>query len=404
MGNDAAVQADGISKKYCKSLKRSMLYGMSDIGLNMFGISSRPGRLRRDEFWAVKDVSFEIKRGESFGIMGSNGSGKTTLLKMLNGIFRPDTGRITIRGRVGALIAVGAGFHPLLTGRENIYVNAAILGMGKREVDKKFDAIVDFADIGDFLDVPVKFYSSGMFVRLGFAVAVHCEPEVLLIDEVLAVGDRNFQIKCFRKLHELKKMDHVTVVFVSHNEYVMREYTEKCIILDHGVIVFEGLSEDAISFYINRMVPKKTADLTVGTIMKKPVIQQMVFRDGSGAQVHSIATGEKLIIDFVYETDRQIRKPIFGIDFYGENGLYTGLYNSYNKIALPDINGRGGVRVTLDSFALPVGAYRCQGVVCEEEESNVLEWRDLGIVLTVERPNDTRGLVKLKQTWEMREL
>jgi lipopolysaccharide transport system ATP-binding protein len=184
MNDEVAIKVDHISKKYCKSLKRSMLYGVTDIGRNTLGLSSHSEKLRRSEFWAVDDVSFEVKKGETLGLIGPNGSGKTTLLKMLNGIFWPDKGKITINGRVGALIEVGAGFHPMLTGRENVYINAAILGMTKK-VDEKFDAIIEFADIGDFIDAPVKFYSSGMFVRLGFAVAVHYEPDILLVDEGL---------------------------------------------------------------------------------------------------------------------------------------------------------------------------------------------------------------------------
>ena len=191
-----------------------MMYGVADISKNLLGLSSDPGRLRASEFWAVDDVSFEIKRGQCVGLIGLNGSGKTTLLKLMSGIFWPDKGTVSVRGRVGALIAVGAGFHPLLTGRENIMVNGAILGMTKRDVLKQFDAIIDFADIGDFLDTPVKYYSSGMFVRLGFAIAVFANPDILLIDEVLAVGDRNFQIKCYQKIHELKKRDDVTIVLV----------------------------------------------------------------------------------------------------------------------------------------------------------------------------------------------
>src|SRR5512146_2462261 len=165
MSDDVLIKVEHVSKKYCKSLKRSMLYGISDIGRNLFGQSSSPEKLRKDEFWAVDDVSFELKKGEVLGLIGTNGSGKSTLLKMLNGIFWPDRGKITIQGEVGALIEVGAGFHPLLTGRENIYMNGAILVMGKKEIDEKFDDIVAFADIRDFLDSPVKYYSSGMHVR-----------------------------------------------------------------------------------------------------------------------------------------------------------------------------------------------------------------------------------------------
>lgn len=167
MDKDVVIRLNKVSKKYCRSLKKSMIYGMMDIGKNLCGLSSNSERLRLDEFWAMKDISFEVNKGESLGLVGPNGSGKTTLLKMLNGIFWPDTGKISIKGRMGALISVGAGFHPLLTGKENIYINGAILGMSKLEITRKFDEIVAFADIGDFLNSPVKHYSSGMFVRLG---------------------------------------------------------------------------------------------------------------------------------------------------------------------------------------------------------------------------------------------
>lgn len=232
-----------------------MLYGIADIGRNILGLSSHPESLRKNEFWAVKKVSFELKKGEVLGIIGPNGSGKTTLLKMLNGIFWPDKGKITIKGRVGALIEVGAGFHPMLTGRENIYVNAAILGMTKKEVDKKFDDIVEFADIGGFLDTPVKFYSSGMFVRLGFAVAVHCKPDILLVDEVLAVGDEGFQIKCFNKIGELKK-NGTTAILVSHNMHIISTFTEKVIFFNNGKAKYFNRVEDGIKEYTNLFISK----------------------------------------------------------------------------------------------------------------------------------------------------
>src|SRR4030042_894305 len=201
-----------------------MYYGMMDIGRNMFGLASHSERLKNGEFWALDDVSFDVKKGETLGIIGANGSGKTTLLKLLNGIFWPDRGRIAIKGKVGVLIEVGAGFHPLLTGRENIYINSAILGMTKKEVDKKFDVIVEFSDIGEFLDTPVKYYSSGMFVRLGFAIAVHCEPDILLIDEVLAVGDIRFQVKCFGRVQEFKETGK-TMILVTHDMGDIQKHT-----------------------------------------------------------------------------------------------------------------------------------------------------------------------------------
>jgi lipopolysaccharide transport system ATP-binding protein len=247
MNANVAISVENVSKKFSKSLRRSMLYGLSDLSRNMLGLRSHSERLREDEFWAVDDVSFEIKRGETVGLIGPNGSGKTSLLKMINGIFWPDRGRIQLRGRVGALIAVGAGFHPLLTGRENIYINGAILGMSKADIERNYDAIVDFADIGDFLDTPVKHYSSGMFVRLGFAVAVHSEPDILLVDEILAVGDRGFQTKCFKKMGELRQKG-TTFVVVSHNVHIIAGFVDWVALLHNGKMqrfddVFSGIKE-----------------------------------------------------------------------------------------------------------------------------------------------------------------
>jgi len=239
MYDDVVIKVENVSKKFCKSLRGSMFYGMKDIGKNMFGLGSSPQNLRTNEFWAVDDISFEVKKGETLGLIGANGSGKTTLLKMLNGIFWPDKGKISVKGKVGALIAVGAGFHPMLTGRENIYINAAIMGMKKDEVDKRFDSIVEFADIGDFLDSPVKHYSSGMFVRLGFAVAVHCEPEILLVDEVLAVGDIRFQGKCFNKLGEFKKRN-ISTIMVSHSMMHILGFCDKVLYMDKGKVIYYG--------------------------------------------------------------------------------------------------------------------------------------------------------------------
>jgi homopolymeric O-antigen transport system ATP-binding protein len=252
MRDDCAIRVEAVSKKYCRTLRRSMIYGLTDISKNALGMRTHASTLRRDEFWALDDVSFEIERGAAVGLIGPNGSGKTSLLKMLAGVFWPDKGRISIRGKVGALIAVGAGFHPLLTGRENVYINGAILGMSRADINRNFDAIVEFADVGDFLDTPVKHYSSGMFVRLGFAVAVHCEPDIMLVDEVLAVGDRGFQTKCFRKMAELRK-NGTTFVLVSHNMHTVAGFADWVAVLNHGKMerfddVFEGVARYERSF------------------------------------------------------------------------------------------------------------------------------------------------------------
>lgn len=246
--DDTIVKVDTISKKYCRTLKHTMLYGTIDLAKIFAGFDQHTENLRSGEFWALEGVSFDVHRGETLGLIGLNGSGKSTLLKMLNGIFMPDKGKIEIKGKVGALIEVGAGFHPMLTGRENVYVNGAILGMSKREIDKRFDAIVDFADIESFIDSPVKHYSSGMYVRLGFAVAIHCEPDILLIDEVLAVGDIQFTQKCFRKIEQYRQ-DGGTIVLVTHNLEAIKKSCHEVLLLDRGRIVGRGEPTEIVDLY-----------------------------------------------------------------------------------------------------------------------------------------------------------
>ena len=238
--SDSLIKVEGLSKKFCFSLKKSMWYGMQDLGNELRGRRHGGyGQLRQDEFWAVKDINFELKRGECLGLIGHNGAGKTTLLRMLNGLIRPDQGRIEMRGTVGALIALGAGFNPILTGRENIYVNASVLGMSKRQVDIKIADIIDFAEIGEFIDSPVQSYSSGMSVRLGFAVAaILLEPDILFLDEVLAVGDASFAIKCLNVVRTLANRS--AVVLVSHNMQHISWFCTRVMVLEKGHLLLDS--------------------------------------------------------------------------------------------------------------------------------------------------------------------
>ncbi len=230
--DDVLIRVEHLSKKFCRSLKHALWYGARDIGRELLGRNAHHGQLRPSEFWAVDDVDFEVRRGECLGLIGRNGAGKSTLLKMLNGLIKPDCGRVTIRGRVGGLIELGAGFTPILTGRENIYNNAAVLGISQRAVNIQLDAIIDFAEIGDAIDAPVQTYSSGMKVRLGFAVAAHLEPDVLLIDEVLAVGDIGFVVKCLNAVRKLSQR--AAIVFVSHNMTLVSFFCTHVLVMHEG--------------------------------------------------------------------------------------------------------------------------------------------------------------------------
>ncbi len=252
--SDVLVRAEHVSKKFCRNLKRGMLYTSSDVARELVGIRCQTEKLRRGEFWALDNVSFELKRGECLGLVGANGAGKSTLLKVLNGIIHPDTGSVRIRGRVGALIEVGAGFHPMLTGRENVYLNGAILGMTKREIDRKFDSIAEFSGLSEeILDAPVKSYSSGMFVRLGFSVAVHTEPDVLLTDEILSVGDIRFVARCRSKIQELRD-NGTSIILVSHDLGLIETVCDWGMLISDGKCVSTGTSRAVTTEYRKRQI------------------------------------------------------------------------------------------------------------------------------------------------------
>ncbi|WPR71621.1 ABC transporter ATP-binding protein [Flavobacterium sp. NG2] len=234
---EVLIKVENVSKKFAKNLKKSLYYGVLDL---IRGISRKEQHktLREDEFWAVKDISFEVRRGECLGLIGHNGAGKSTLLKMLNGLILPDEGTITIKGKVGALIELGAGFNPILSGRENIYNNAAVIGFSKKEIEEKFEAIIAFSEIEEFIDMPVQNYSSGMKVRLGFAIAAQMQPDVLIIDEVLAVGDLGFVLKCFKQIDSL--LPNTAVIFVSHSMPMVARVSSQIILMQNGVVEYQG--------------------------------------------------------------------------------------------------------------------------------------------------------------------
>ena len=280
---DVLLTVENASKRFCRSLRRSLLYGLSDIASDFNPLKTGTGEvgLRKDEFWALHDVSCELRRGECLGLIGRNGAGKTTLLKMLTGLIKPDTGRITVRGRVGALIALGAGFNPLLTGRENIYINGSVLGFDKRRIDRQFDDIVDFAEVREFIDTPVQNYSSGMQVRLGFAVAVRLiQPDVLILDEVIAVGDESFRSKCYQVISEM--LARCAVIFVSHSMPMINRLSTRVMVLSNGEALFSGEPVAGIETYLRSI-------------------------DGSDGVVHrSLGTGEAVIHRISIEDERGV--------------------------------------------------------------------------------------------------
>jgi len=255
-------------------------------------LSRNKHQLMSDEFWALKNINFELKKGECIGIIGKNGAGKSTILKILAKVTEPTIGGYLCNGKLGALIEVGAGFHPEMTGRENIYLNGSILGMSKQEINAKFKSIVDFAEMWDFIDTPIKKYSSGMYVRLGFATAIHTEPDILLVDEILAVGDENFRVKCYNKIRELMDKG-VCIILVTHQMYLVRRYCDRVVYLKKGQIEFQGDKDKAVEMYLKENFEvEKLKQVNTGV----EILSKRIF-DKTGKERASFKTGEDIFID-----------------------------------------------------------------------------------------------------------
>jgi lipopolysaccharide transport system ATP-binding protein len=313
-----------------------------------------------EDFWALKDVSFEVKQGDRVGIIGRNGAGKSTLLKILSRIVEPTTGRVRIKGRVASLLEVGTGFHPELTGRENIFLNGAILGMTRAEIRKKFDEIVDFAEIEKFLDTPVKRYSSGMYVRLAFAVAAHLEPEILLVDEVLAVGDAQFQKKCLGKMEDVSKNEGRAVLFVSHNMGAISTLTNRAIFIDSGLLVIDDTTANTVERYLSSGFENESRWNAL-TINSKPIqILRISVKneDGNCCAHYDVMKGVQIIVD--YEVREKIIGAVIAINIHSSDGSHIiSLEDTDNnkEVLLCRLPGHYRTEVSLPGAWLNSGTY-----------------------------------------------
>lgn len=368
-----------------------------------------------DQFWALRDVSFEVEQGEVVGVIGRNGAGKSTLLKILSRITDPTTGRAVIRGRLRSLLEVGTGFHPELTGRENIYLNGAILGMKRAEIVRKFDEIVAFAEIDRFLDTPVKRYSSGMYVRLAFAVAAHLEPEILLVDEVLAVGDAEFQKRCLGKMGQVAKQGR-TVLFVSHNMGAIMELTERCILLSSGRIEIDSSASDAVSRYLKE---NKSPSLS------RDVSDVIRFGDGArhfrlthvkvlGAENGAVRYGSAMELELEYETTKRLENVTFGLvikTFLGSQLIHCRSTDD-NVTVCTEGAEAGRIRIRIASEHLPPGEY-VLGLAAFVAENETLDSLPEALRFDVRADTDTvsdtwvlnkAGIgLRLPSTWELLE-
>ena len=386
--SDTILRVESVSKKYSRSLRHSMLYGTIDIARNFFGLSHKPGILRKTEFWGVDDISFSVKRGESLALVGSNGSGKSTMLKMLNGIFMPDKGSISINGKVAALIEVGAGFHPLLTGRENIFVNGQILGMSISEIKNKFDEIVAFSEIESFLDTPVKNYSTGMYVRLGFSIAVHSPSDILLVDEVLAVGDLSFSIKCMKKMAEFRE-NGGSLVLVSHAMHNVKNQCDHAIWMEKGVFREFGDSVDVADKFEQYMLQAK--DDHDGEIINiDPNIDIISFDYDNDIQ-----QGESVTFEIKIVFKRRIIRPIFMIHMHSNTNesLLFSHYSNCEGYSWESLDGEFTLKIKTTSLNFKEGEYPISFYVSEKEVNNHLLWHQKMYILKIKKKSDIYGLV-----------
>ena len=369
--SDTVIRVENLGKKYIIGHQQQERYtALRDVitsKVKSLGSLINPQAKNEnpafEEFWALKDVSFDIKQGDRVGIIGRNGAGKSTLLKILSRITEPTKGSIKIKGRVASLLEVGTGFHPELTGRENIFLNGAILGMGKEEIKRKFDEIVDFAEVEKFLDTPVKRYSSGMYVRLAFAVAAHLEPEILIVDEVLAVGDAQFQKKCLGKMDDVGKEGR-TVLFVSHNMGAIRSLCSIGICLEKSKIKTIAKVDQAIENYYANYKLSSYSYQNIDTVKNKvPHFLEIKFKDiNDYAQYKS---NELIIIQILYRCV-DIVNLVIGLHIYNSEDVEV-IHSSteFSNVEIIDKSSYGNITVTIPGNILNVGTYRCKLLIAK---------------------------------------
>jgi lipopolysaccharide transport system ATP-binding protein len=333
---ETVLRVDAVSKKFVKGEMHDSLRDFIPSVFARLAGRARTSSAAKKEFWALQDVTFDLKRGEAFGIIGANGAGKSTILKIITGIMKPTTGQVEVNGRLSALIEVGAGFHPDLTGRENIYLNGTILGMKRAEIDRKFDAIVEFSGLGDFIDTPVKRYSTGMYARLGFSVAAHVEPDVLIVDEVLSVGDVVFQNRCLERMRTILRSG-ATVIFVSHNLRAIAELCPRSILLEHGRVAAAGPSQQVMNTYLERSGEQGRQSESRNVSISMAKIRRL------RAESPAYDSGEKVWVDVEVDCAGEC-EPFSVVLFVNDDKQYEVFHTSTEYLGYPPVSLKPGQR------------------------------------------------------------
>lgn len=403
---ESVIKLENLSKRFevVSETPRSIL----ELLISFLPGSRAPQEREDQDLWAVKDVNLEIRAGQCLGIIGKNGSGKSTLLKLIARILRPTTGRIMVRGRVSALLELGTGFHPDLTGRENVYLNAAVLGLSKAETDAHFKSVVGFSELEEFIDTPVKYYSSGMYMRLGFSIAVHVDPQILIIDEILAVGDQAFQEKCINHIYELKQKG-ATIVLVSHNLDIMRKLCTHLVWMEKGTIRAHGTAEEMIQQYLHFLFergyhpsPKaKKQFKRLGTGSVEVTRVRLLNEEGEEEEVFN--TGDAMTIEIHYLAHKAVKNPEFGLAIYRQDNVQvSGPNTQFSGFPIEEIDGPGIIRYCISQLPLLPANYVISVAVHDSHYGVTYDHHDKAYEFQV-GSGGTReifGLVEIPANWE----
>ena len=405
------IQFDHVSKQF--RLRKSRPRTFQEMFLNLLRWGERHPV---ETIWSLRDVSFAVEQGEMVGLIGVNGAGKSTALKLVSRVINPTSGRITVEGKVTGLLELGAGFHPDLTGRENIFLNGAILGFSRAEVRRKLDDIVSFAELEQFIDVPVKHYSSGMYVRLGFAVAVHSDADVLVVDEVLAVGDQAFQAKCNQKITDLRR-EGVTILFVSHNLGAVRRMCDRAVWLDKGQVRSIGPADDIIADYMDQVwhireaQAKKTeedqaeeeapAERRWGSGEAR--IEKVVFLGADQEEQLVFRTGDRFVARIHYQALERVEQPTFGVAIYRDDGVHINGPNSFiDGCVLTEIQGTGYMDYIIETLPLTPGRYEFTAAIYDHTSTHPYDHRHRAFTFEVQAGalGAREGVVHIPSQWE----
>jgi len=378
----------------------------------VISVFNRRSRRPKQDLWAVRDLSFDVFPGQALGIIGRNGSGKSTVLKLIARILRPTSGQVMVRGRISALLELGAGFHPDLTGRENIALNASVLGLTQEDVDRSFDSIVEFSELGEFIDMPVKHYSSGMYMRLGFSVAIHVNPTVLIVDEILAVGDQAFQMKCIDRIHEMKRKG-VTIILISHNLSIVRRLCSHIIWLEHGQTQASGPTEEVTGQYkeySNQTIGQQLATESQEGSFRRWGSQEIEITAlrflGSGGEEQSLFnTGDEMIIEIAYCAHKPIREPEFGLAIFRQDGLQINGPNSQLAgLETGVVEGPGSIRYHIKRLPLLPARYQVTVAIHDSRLMQAFDYHELAYPfrVVVGGTKEIDGVLEMSATWEWR--